>query len=137
VPLVSLVGGKLTTCRSLAEETAKEVLGRLGRNVEQTSRERQIPPTEVDDGLPTPGTPRRAFPTEIVAAAIENEWVARLEDLVERRLMLHFSPALERQTVADLAVQLERHGKLAAADVPAAIDRCAARLTSHFGISLR
>jgi hypothetical protein len=59
-----------------------------------------------------------------------------LEDLVERRLMLHFSPGLARQTLADLATQLVRHGKLSAAYVPAAIDSCAARLSSHFGISL-
>jgi glycerol-3-phosphate dehydrogenase len=136
VPLVSLVGGKLTTCRSLAEETTAAVLGRIGRTVEQTSRERPIPSTEVDADLPPPGTPRRAFPTALVAAAINNEWVTRLEDLVERRLMLHFSPNLERQALADLASQLEHHGKLAAAEVPTAIDRCAVRLTSHFGISL-
>ena len=44
VPLVSLVGGKLTTCRSLAEETAAAVLDRLGQHVTANSRERPIPP---------------------------------------------------------------------------------------------
>src|SRR6185312_3514965 len=33
LPLVSLVGGKLTTCRSLAEESAAAVLTRLGRSI--------------------------------------------------------------------------------------------------------
>jgi len=136
IPLVSLVGGKLTTCRSLAEETAAAVLERIGLNVEQTSRERPIPPTEVDDGLAPPGTPWRALPTALVAAAIQREWVMRLEDLVERRLMLHFSPDLTRQTLADLAAALVQQGKLAAAEVPSSIDRCAARLRSHFGIQL-
>ncbi len=43
VPFISIVGGKLTTCRSLAEETAKLVLTRLGQGVRATSRDRIIP----------------------------------------------------------------------------------------------
>src|SRR5207249_2735653 len=51
LPLVSLVGGKLTTCRSLAEETAAAVLLRLGKRPLTTSCERPIPPTGVDQSL--------------------------------------------------------------------------------------
>ena len=43
VPLWSIVGGKLTTCRSLAETTAAEVLGTLGLPVVGNSRERPLP----------------------------------------------------------------------------------------------
>ncbi len=43
VPVFSIVGGKLTTCRSLAEEAAATVLGHLGRTVQATSRERFLP----------------------------------------------------------------------------------------------
>ncbi|NLF68047.1 MAG: glycerol-3-phosphate dehydrogenase/oxidase [Candidatus Anammoximicrobium sp.] len=43
VPLYSIVGGKLTTCRSLAEESAATILKRLGRPVLANSRERPIP----------------------------------------------------------------------------------------------
>lgn len=43
VPLVSLIGGKLTSCREVAEETAALVLKRLGRKVERNSRDRTIP----------------------------------------------------------------------------------------------
>jgi glycerol-3-phosphate dehydrogenase len=43
VPLWSIVGGKLTTCRSLAETTAATVLGTLGLPVRGTSRERPLP----------------------------------------------------------------------------------------------
>jgi glycerol-3-phosphate dehydrogenase len=136
VPLLSLVGGKLTTCRSLAEETAAAVLERLGRAVEKTSRERPIPSTDVDDGLPPPGTPQRAFPTALVESAIQHEWVTRLEDLVERRLMLHFSPELSRQTLADLANVLVQQQKLAVADVPGSINRCEQRLREHFGVRM-
>ncbi|MHB0960230.1 MAG: glycerol-3-phosphate dehydrogenase/oxidase [Pirellulaceae bacterium] len=43
VPLISIVGGKLTTCRSLAEEAAKLVLERLDMPVQRNSRDRVIP----------------------------------------------------------------------------------------------
>jgi glycerol-3-phosphate dehydrogenase len=43
VPLISVVGGKLTTMRSLAEQTARAVLDRLGRQPSTNSRDRVIP----------------------------------------------------------------------------------------------
>ena len=43
VPLWSIVGGKLTTCRSLAEGAAAEVIAALGRAVTATSRTRPLP----------------------------------------------------------------------------------------------
>ena len=43
VPLFSVIGGKLTTCRSLAELSAKTVLARLDHSVSANSRDRIIP----------------------------------------------------------------------------------------------
>jgi glycerol-3-phosphate dehydrogenase len=43
LPAWSIVGGKLTTCRSLAESAAREVLAALGRPVRRSSRERPLP----------------------------------------------------------------------------------------------
>ena len=43
VPLISIIGGKLTTCRSLAEEAAQLVLERLDMPVQKNSRDRVIP----------------------------------------------------------------------------------------------
>ena len=43
VSLISIIGGKLTTCRSLAEETAQLVLKRLGIPLQKNSRDRGIP----------------------------------------------------------------------------------------------
>lgn len=43
LPFYSVIGGKLTTCRSLAEQGAAIVLGRLDRQVTTTSRERPFP----------------------------------------------------------------------------------------------
>lgn len=142
VPLVSLVGGKLTTCRSLAEETTAAVLSRLGRTVENTSRDRPIPrlPFEHEaDEISDPDEPRIAgtsVPLCLAWWSISDEWATRLEDIVERRLMLHFQPGLCRQSLADVAEELVKRGKLATGEAPLAIDRCAMRLQSHFGIKL-
>ena len=42
IPLYSLVGGKLTTCRSLAEQGAATILARLNREPTASSRERPL-----------------------------------------------------------------------------------------------
>lgn len=44
LPILSVVGGKLTTCRSLAEQTAGQVLQRLGMQARFNSRERPFGP---------------------------------------------------------------------------------------------
>jgi glycerol-3-phosphate dehydrogenase len=130
VPLLSLVGGKLTTCRSLAEEATAAVLGRLGLAVEANSQDRPIPRTPVDDCL-------LREPTAWVSAAvwaIEQEWATCLEDLVERRLMWHLSPDLSRTKLGELADILIQQGRLAVGDKAAAIERCAEHLASRYGI---
>jgi glycerol-3-phosphate dehydrogenase len=43
VPLYSVIGGKLTTCRSLAEESAGTILARLGLEQKDNSRDRFLP----------------------------------------------------------------------------------------------
>jgi len=43
IPLFSVIGGKLTTCRSLAESTADTILARLNMPRIADTRERQIP----------------------------------------------------------------------------------------------
>ena len=43
VPLWSIIGGKLTTCRHLAETVAADVLGAVGVPVRGTSRDRPLP----------------------------------------------------------------------------------------------
>jgi glycerol-3-phosphate dehydrogenase len=123
IPLVSLVGGKLTTCRSLAEESAAAVLGRLGRQVKENSRERPIP----DIPLPLVSNAK---------AAIELEWATTLEDLVERRLMLLYNRNFTEQSLYELAAALVAAGKLTSEQVPAAIARCRERLAKHFGLQL-
>ena len=52
VAIVSIIGGKLTTCRSLAEEAAGLVLRRLQVPVRRNSRDRIIPGGEEFPGSP-------------------------------------------------------------------------------------
>jgi glycerol-3-phosphate dehydrogenase len=132
VLLLSLVGGKLTTCRSLAEETAAAVLTRLGHAVDANSRDRLIPRTPVDDYL-------FEEPTAWASAAqwaIEHEWVTCLEDIVLRRLMWHFTPDLSQARLSELADILIQQGRLDPREKSQAIERCNHRLQSHFGIRL-
>lgn len=49
IPTWSIVGGKLTTCRSLAEQAAGEVLATLGLPVLGASRDRALPGSLADD----------------------------------------------------------------------------------------
>lgn len=56
LPVFSVIGGKLTTCRSLAEETAATVLKKLGLPVLQNSQARAIPG---ENGCPADEASRR------------------------------------------------------------------------------
>ncbi|MGH7193491.1 MAG: glycerol-3-phosphate dehydrogenase/oxidase, partial [Candidatus Saccharimonadales bacterium] len=132
VPLYSVIGGKLTTCRSLAELSARTIRRRLGLTGDApTSRDRSVPGAE---GYPSDRSSLEAawrslaethgwsvaqvraiwqlrgtqtgpilaelapddraslqgvdLPVEFVRWVIGHEWVRRLDDLVERRLML-------------------------------------------------
>ena len=121
-PAWTLVGGKLTTCRALAEEAAGSVLATLNRAANHTSRERPIPRAIGD-----------AHDREDVRGVIRSLWVRRLEDLVERRLMLLFSRNLSRATLAELADLLVEENLLKAEDRDEAVDRTCLRLREHFG----
>ena len=133
VPLVSLVGGKLTTCRSLAEETAAAILPRLNKKVTANSRERPIPKAKADELLANQSS-HAWLPSADITQVIADEWVTKLEDLVERRLILHFSKQLSRENIQFLANELIRANKLSSTEAPATIERCLIRLKSHFGI---
>jgi glycerol-3-phosphate dehydrogenase len=138
VPLVSLVGGKLTTCRSLAEETAAAVLGRIGRPVQGSSRQRPIPQLPADGLLPPRAQRPQPNPPcelreELVRNVIRTEWVAHLEDLVERRLLLHFHPGLSRAVLRQLAAWLAAEGKVRREETEGAVERACQRLETHYG----
>lgn len=182
VPLYSVIGGKLTTCRSLAETGARTVLARLGRESIANSRERVIPggesypsseqavkveqerlagllgfrleqiaavwdlcgtsteaalrlaaesaPVEADTNDNLPGT---ALPCRFVRWVIRHEWVRRLEDLVERRLMLLYHPRLLEACLRRVTALLVEEDLLPASAQDAAVSACIERLRTHFG----
>ena len=182
LPFFSVIGGKLTTCRSLAESGARTVMERLGRQPIASSRERFIPggesypvgeaalrneherlaqqfgyePAQIEAVWDLCGTrtraildEARAFPTSrsdlsqnlpgtwlplsFVRWVIRHEWVRRLEDLVERRLLLLHHPRLSEACLRQLAALLVEADVLRESAVAAAIENCRNRLILHYG----
>jgi glycerol-3-phosphate dehydrogenase len=124
VPLLSLIGGKLTTCRAFAEQTVRELLPKLGRTVSGTSRERPLRTVAAPDNL-----------AAAAREAIRHQWATKLSDLVERRLMLVFNRDLSLAVLRELAQVLVTEKKLAETDSEAEVARYRDRLLHHFGRS--
>jgi glycerol-3-phosphate dehydrogenase len=144
LPMFSIVGGKLTTCRSLAEESAATILKAIGLPVVANSEDRPIP--EVDglanlrtqDNLPTTSTTSELLdgtqiPLAAVRDAIRNEWVTTLDDLVERRLMLVYHPNLRRDCLEQLADLLVKANLLHYEQKFTTVQGVIERLSSRFG----
>ena len=181
-PTWSIVGGKLTTCRSLAEQAAREILGALRVPVRATSRERPLPgalatadraacvadcgtalraagidggraeaaaaatvslfgarardvgraAAEIPGGVPAV-LAGADLPTAAVGFCVREEWAGSLADLLERRLMLSFAPTLAADTLAAVAAELVRLGRLPAGRAQAEVDRCARELRERYG----
>ncbi len=183
VPVLTLVGGKLTTSRALGELVTDSVLSRLGitrsamtvgrylpgskdlaedaaaRNAQKQqvasqfgiSREQvnaiwQLCGTltgEILQAQSNDTDPRRlesvvdsSLPRTFARWVIAHERVERLEDLVERRLMLLYNPHLSRRTLDELADLLVESGRLSADGKAAAVDRAIDRLAAIYGRQL-
>lgn len=94
IPVWSVIGGKLTTCRSLAEETAHLVMAAIGKSFEPLTREREIAETSQKSD---------------VTAILRDEWVTHLVDLVERRLLAQFDPTFDLarlESYADVMIEV-------------------------------
>jgi glycerol-3-phosphate dehydrogenase len=144
LPMYSIIGGKLTTCRSLAEEAAGEILKRLGLPRIADSSERPITEQEPLFALRTAGSTINPAPLEPLLAGtqiplavarqiIRGQWVTKLDDLIERRLMLLYHPNLTCTCLSQLADLLIEANLLAAAEKNAAVNAVIARLATHFG----
>jgi glycerol-3-phosphate dehydrogenase len=143
LPVLTLIGGKLTTCRAFAEEVTDLVLGELKLPRMASTRDRLIPgrePFPADDSRSDylHGT---AIPMTYVRQVIHHEWVVRLEDLVERRLMLIFQPELSSGTLRQLAECLiAARGSVtseSADNVSQLVDDYRARLQNTYGRIVR
>ncbi len=130
VPFYSIVGGKLTTSRSLAEETASTVLTRVGREIKSTSCDRPIHESDYF-------TVTEQFSDELVRQVVRNEWVSRLGDLVERRLMLLYKGEITVDQMRHLAELLVDEQKLDEKSIDAEVTRVVQRLHDHFGLQCR
>jgi glycerol-3-phosphate dehydrogenase len=127
LPMYSIIGGKLTTCRSLAEEATDTLLSRLALPRIKSTRDRPISDklNEVYEDF--------AFPPDSVRRVIREEWVQRLDDLVERRLMLLYDPKLSLGRLHELAELMVAEGRLPPTEVATAVEFVLERLKTHFG----
>jgi glycerol-3-phosphate dehydrogenase len=176
VPLFSVIGGKLTTCRSLAEASVTIVRQRLGLGPSSAnSQDRPLPggenypadPSALDarwrqiatrtgfsieqvgavwnlcgthtadilSEIATAGSENLAgthLPRAFVRRVIDREWVHRLDDLVERRLMLLYHRDLTQTTLRQLALIMAEAGILGC-PVEGEVRQTVERLRQHFG----
>jgi len=166
-PLLSIIGGKLTTCRALAEEATDKLLSQWNMS-SITSQDRLIPggepsPTQQDiaaeTDLPQPMVEAvyglcgslageyltnlspsdrqpltdTQLPKGFVRRVIEREWASSVSDLVERRLMLLYSPHLSTATLRDLADILIEVRRLSPEEATQQITEAETRLRERFG----
>ncbi len=195
VPTYSVVGGKLTTCRSLAESAADTILDRLGRKRIASSRDLPLPggrlvelsdsddladrgdlvdrgqTADRNDATWQPGglsggtmaavgaldgaraklvlraaigdcesnktgavelLDGTAFPVAIARYMADHEWVRRIDDFVERRLMLLYHRRLTRQCLQQLALVLVEAKALGLDEMESAVAAVEARLKERF-----
>ena len=167
IPIMTLIGGKLTTCRALAEEVTDRVLQHVGAYRRTSTTERQLPgaesfpdneadaiqalsgkfnlPSEVvsklwmlfgtmaETVLSTIEDEHRetldgtSIPVGVVDWIIQNEWVATLSDIVERRLVLIFG-SVTRRCLEQIAGRLVKLGRLQEAQMKTEIENCVEKL---------
>lgn len=175
VPIDTLIGGKLTTCRAFGEAAADRILARLGRQRIISTGDRPIPGaggapdesathanlvstfaqsfhlsqsdaqaayelvggqlsqiTRVDDAAAEKlaGT---LLPIALVDWIIQHEWVSHVEDLVERRLMLAWSPSISLDTLRRLAARLAAAGRIDVSQIEQEVAAAAGRLEHFYG----
>ncbi len=131
IPILTLIGGKLTTCRALAEEVGDCVLAHLRLQRCATSRDRDVLEVrDIDPQSPLGGS------ESTVRAVIRDEWVRSLSDLVERRLMLIFNPHLDDGCLRQLAEWLAEDGIIPPDQIESEVSKTVARLHHVYGISV-
>lgn len=184
IPVLTLIGGKLTTCRSLADQVCSTVCRKLGRKqvhdtsdrpisgardfpdranlnhyLQMLSERHALTAEQVEMIWPLVGNrfdeifsrqhTASAMPenhvmqqpsiagTDIPAAfvnwSIEHEWVTKLEDLIERRLMMIFHQPIHRETLLELGRALIETNRLKASQLESEVARVISRLQNFYG----
>lgn len=137
--LLSIIGVKWTTARSVGEQAAILVCRRLGKPGRATG-ERALtglagaPPALYTD--PTLGVrvvPDLPVVLGQVVHAVRDEMAMRLSDVVRRRTPLYLSPALDRSVLAACAAVMARELRWSRRDVSNEIDAAEADIAAFRG----
>lgn len=142
IPILTLIGGKLTTCRALGEEVADRVLSRLRMPRIATSHDRfvgevsNLPGQKQSDSdeLKT-NSSGQVGNLPHVREIICHEWVRSLSDLVERRLLLIFDPHLDEPCLRELATLLADEGVIHSEQIDSEVAGTLERLRVVYGIT--
>ena len=143
IPILTLIGGKLTTCRALGEEVADRVLSRLRLPRIASSRDRFVGQVSNLPGQEQSGSEQLRTNSSgqvenlpHVRDIIRHEWVRTLSDLVERRLLLIFDPRLDQPRLRELATLLADEGAIHPNEIDSEVAATATRLRQVYGIDL-
>ena len=126
IPILTLIGGKLTTCRALGEEVTDRVLLRLHRPRLASSQTRPI--TEHR-------WPMTDLTHSTINAVLNHEWVRTLSDLVERRLLLIFDPTLDQPRLRELATHMADAGVIRSDQIDSEVAAVTTRLHEVYGVT--
>ncbi len=133
LPILTLIGGKLTTCRALGEEVADRVLSRLRLPRVASSRERPIPePRGLVDVTRSVREGERGL--DVIRDILRHEWVRTLSDLVERRGLLIFDSRLDPSRLRELATLLADAGVIPLDQIDAEVAATAIRLRQLYSL---
>ncbi|MFM9964167.1 MAG: glycerol-3-phosphate dehydrogenase/oxidase [Planctomycetaceae bacterium] len=127
IPILTLIGGKLTTCRALGEEVVDHFLSLLRRPRIASSRDRPLADCR---------SPTAADSTLLIKDIINHEWVRTLSDLVERRLLLIFDPRLDRSRLRELAMLMADAGVIPPDQIDSEVATTITRLRQVYGIDV-
>jgi glycerol-3-phosphate dehydrogenase len=136
IPLISIIGGKLTTCRVLAREVVETVCIKLDAPFESVENERPLHDPIKSCSKPPLGTDifgNVEFGREMIRRAIREEWITCLEDLVERRLMTVFNTTVNRDALVTFAKLMSEEGKINSNDIESQVDQVISTWARRYG----
>ena len=137
IPILTLIGGKLTTCRALGEEVVDRVLSRLRMPRIASSHERPIHDSRTPHDRQTSEVSKTSevFTKASIVDIIRYEWVRTLSDLVERRLLLIFDPRLDQPRLRELATLLADEEVIPPDRIDSEVATTATRLHQTYSIT--
>jgi len=96
----SMVGGKYTTCRSMAEEAAKVILSELRMPWFGSTKDLPLPPTVSFESTPV------ELRDEWISTVVQDQFVSTLDDVMRRRSQLFFTKGNGDDVAESIAARL-------------------------------